>query len=126
MSAAARRGRSRQFALLLLEGRAPRSYPPNEAGNDLTTMKTFRQFLRPLAVAMAGLTAASICAAENSYHFLKEIPIGGEGGWDYLSIDAGARRLYVSHNTKVVVVDLEKDAIAGEITDTPGVHGFAI
>jgi DNA-binding beta-propeller fold protein YncE len=60
------------------------------------------------------------------YHLLKEIPVGGEGGWDYLSIDAGAHRLYISHATKVVVVDTEKDAVAGEIADTPGVHGFAI
>lgn len=60
------------------------------------------------------------------YHFVKEIPIGGEGGWDYLSIDPAAHRLYVSHATKVVVVDTEKDTIAGEIEDTPGVHGFAI
>jgi YVTN family beta-propeller protein len=59
------------------------------------------------------------------YQFITEIPIGGEGGWDILNIDAGARRLYLSHATKVVVVDLEKNAIVGEITDTPGVHAFA-
>jgi len=79
-----------------------------------------------LTLGMIGLATSPLCAAQNQYHFLKEIPIGGEGGWDYLSIDAAARRLYVSHNTKVVVVDLEKDAVAGEIADTPGVHGFAI
>jgi DNA-binding beta-propeller fold protein YncE len=60
------------------------------------------------------------------YHFVKEIPIGGEGGWDYLSLDPAGHRLYVSHATKVVVIDTEKDTIAGEIEDTPGVHGFAI
>ena len=36
------------------------------------------------------------------------------------------RRLYVSHNTKVIVIDIDKDQIAGQITGTPGVHGFAI
>ena len=61
---------------------------------------------------------------EGPYKLLREIPIGGEGGWDILTVDAGARRLYLSHATKVVVVDLEKNAIAGEIKDTPGVHGF--
>jgi len=88
-------------------------------------MKAFQQFLGLLALGI-GLAAVPLCGAESSYHFLKEIPIGGEGGWDYLSVDAGARRLYVSHNTKVVVVDLEKEVVAGEIADTPGVHGFAI
>lgn len=67
-----------------------------------------------------------VLAATPSYHFLKEIPVGGNGGWDYLSCDAAAHRLYVTHGTKVVVIDTEKDAVMGEIDDTPGVHGFAL
>jgi len=66
-----------------------------------------------------------LCRAGGSYHFLKEIPVGGEGSWDYLSVDEANRRLYVSHATKVVVIDLDKEEIAGEIADTPGVHGLA-
>jgi YVTN family beta-propeller protein len=58
------------------------------------------------------------------YQFVTEIPIGGEGGWDILTIDSAASRLYLSHATKVVVVDLRKNAVIGEIADTPGVHGF--
>ena len=58
------------------------------------------------------------------YQLITKIPIGGEGGWDILSIDAASRRLYLSHATKVVVVDLEKNVIVGEITDTPGVHAI--
>src|SRR5258707_43539 len=62
--------------------------------------------------------------AQEPYKFLTEIPIGGEGGWDILTIDSAASRLYLSHATKVVVVDLNKNSVAGEIADTPGVHGF--
>ncbi len=62
--------------------------------------------------------------AQEPYKFLNEIPIGGEGGWDILTIDSAASRLYLSHATKVVVVDLNKNVIAGEITDTPGVHAL--
>jgi YVTN family beta-propeller protein len=68
-----------------------------------------------------------VCATalgDDVYHFAGEIPIGGEGGWDILTIDPAASRLYLSHATKVVVVDLNKNAIAGEIVDTPGVHAF--
>ena len=65
-----------------------------------------------------------VAAADGPYRFLNEIPIGGEGGWDILTIDSPAHRLYLSHATKVVVVDLQKNAVAGEIADTPGVHGF--
>ena len=64
--------------------------------------------------------------AEGPYHFLKEIQVGGEGGWDYLSVDEIGRRLYVTHNTKVLVIGLDKQELAGEIADTPGVHGFAL
>ena len=76
-----------------------------------------------LVPTMANLSTAH---AGESYHFLTEIPIGGEGGWDYLSIDAAARRLYVSHSSEIVVVDLDRNAVAGKIADTPGVHGIAV
>jgi YVTN family beta-propeller protein len=52
--------------------------------------------------------------------------MSGVGGWDYLSIDAKARRLYVTHADKIAIVDLNKDMIGGEIAGTTGVHGFAI
>ena len=63
-------------------------------------------------------------ASDHSYKLLHEIPIGGEGGWDILTVDSTAQKLYLSHSTKVVVVALARNAIAGEIADTPGVHGF--
>jgi len=69
---------------------------------------------------------ALLCAAEGAYKFLDEIPIGGEGGWDLVAIDAAAHRLYLSHATKVVIVDLTKNEVIGEIGDTPGVHGFIV
>ena len=80
--------------------------------------------LRLAVLVLSGGIALQNAAAGDAYKFLNEIPIGGEGGWDILTIDSAARRLYLSHATKVVVVDLEKNAVAGEITDTPGVHGF--
>jgi len=74
-----------------------------------------------------GCVLAFVCttvAASEPYKFLNEIPIGGEGGWDILAIDSEAGRLYLSHSTKVVVVDLDHNTLAGEIGDTPGVHAF--
>lgn len=64
-------------------------------------------------------------AAGGPYQFIKEIPIGGAGGWDYAAVDSAARRLYVSHASRVVVIDLDKDTVVGEIGPTPGVHGIA-
>jgi DNA-binding beta-propeller fold protein YncE len=77
-------------------------------------------------LALAALAAASPARAQELYKFSKEIAVGGEGGWDYLSIDAPAHRLYVAHATKVVVIDTQAGKVVGEIPDTPGVHGFAI
>src|SRR6476646_628896 len=82
--------------------------------------------LRMAVVALCGVLAVQGVAGAEAYKFLSEIPIGGEGGWDILTVDSAARRLYLSHATKVVVVDLEKNAVAGEIGDTPGVHGFIV
>jgi YVTN family beta-propeller protein len=70
------------------------------------------------------LVCGSFAAAEPRYQLISEIPIGGEGGWDILTIDAAARRLYLSHATKVIVVDIDKGNVVREIADTPGVHEF--
>src|SRR5437762_2644102 len=90
-------------------------------------MNEFRRFMFVLFASLAAIPlTASAGHADGPYHFIKEIPVGGEGGWDYQAVDEAARRLYVSHATKVVVIDLDKDAVVGEIADTPGVHGIAI
>src|SRR5439155_12903584 len=86
--------------------------------------KLVMRVMRKLMAASAPAFLCGAAAANQPYQFLTEIPIGGEGGWDILTIDSAASRLYLSHATKVVVVDLNKNAIAGEIADTPGVHAF--
>ncbi|MDX6498620.1 MAG: hypothetical protein QOG23_1880 [Blastocatellia bacterium] len=60
------------------------------------------------------------------YKVVGRYPIGGVGGFDYVTIDSSARRLYVSHGTQVEVVDADSGKLLGTITDTPGVHGAAI
>ena len=62
----------------------------------------------------------------SGYHITKKIPIAGQGGWDYLTVDEGARQLYVSHGTRVEVLDVDSGEIIGKIEKTPGVHGIAI
>jgi DNA-binding beta-propeller fold protein YncE len=85
-----------------------------------------RRFFGILALAILSVVDFPARGAEGPYRFLKEIPVGGEGGWDYSSVDESSRRLYVSHGTKVVVIDIDKEVVVGEITDTPGVHGLAV
>src|SRR6516165_4319386 len=82
-----------------------------------------RAIYRCIISSLLGLVCASALGNE-LYRFTGQIPIGGEGGWDILTIDPTANRLYLSHSTKVVVVDLSKNAVSGEIADTPAVHAF--
>jgi hypothetical protein len=81
-----------------------------------------RTIVNVLACVLAG---ATLLAAE-VYGPVKEIAIGGEGGWDYIAVDPAAHRVYVSHATKIVVADTQTGALVGEIADLPGVHGIAI
>ena len=59
------------------------------------------------------------------YRLLKKIAIGGEGSWDYPAFDGKNHRLYISHETEVVVVDTVRCAIVGRIPNASGVHGIA-
>src|SRR5437867_11984984 len=79
-----------------------------------------------ITLALAALFAIAAFAAPRGWKILKEIKIAGDGGWDYLTMDSAARRLYVSHATHVVVVDPDAGKVVGDIPDTPGVHGIAL
>jgi len=81
---------------------------------------------KALTLTLSALFAIAAFAAPTGWKVLKEIKIGGEGGWDYLTMDSSARRLYVSHATHVVVVDPDAGKVVGDIPDTPGVHGIAL
>lgn len=63
--------------------------------------------------------------AASRYDKVHTIKVGGEGGWDFLEVDAANRKLYVARGNRVVVVDIDTEKVVGEIPDTPGVHGIA-
>jgi DNA-binding beta-propeller fold protein YncE len=100
-------------------------------------MKNFSRFLASLLPGLAWACASSTppppasetakaAAAPAHYHVLDKIAVGGEGGWDYLTLDAAARRLYISRGTRVVVLDVDSGKTVGEIPGTEGVHGIAL
>ena len=72
------------------------------------------------------LVGAASLQAESGYKLNGRYPLPGTGGWDYVSIDSAARRIYVSHATQVEVLDADSGKQVGTIPDTPGVHGIAI
>src|SRR5450432_785451 len=82
--------------------------------------------LAALAFLIAGMPSTAAGADTSRYHLVKTIPVSGDGGWDYLTIDSDARRLYISRGTHVAVMDTDTYAITGDIPDTQGVHGIAL
>ncbi len=84
---------------------------------------------RIAALAAAALLAVSSRAFPQPglvYTIVQKVAVGGEGGWDYLTVDAAARRLYVTRGTRVMVFDADTLESVGEIPNTAGVHGVAL
>jgi DNA-binding beta-propeller fold protein YncE len=81
--------------------------------------------MRLLLLSLAALLLAAASPAPK-YHVARHIPLGGEGGWDYLTIDSPSHRLFISRGDHVVVLDVETAKVVGEIPKTEGVHGIAI
>lgn len=77
-------------------------------------------------IALLSLASVGTIAAATNYHVIKTYKLGGEGGWDYLTMDSASRRLYISRATHVIVIDADSGKTVGDITDTPGVHGIAL
>ena len=79
-------------------------------------------------VAGALLLTAAAWRQATTYHITKTIPLGIDGGWDYLTVDSDAKRLYISRGAAnlVQVVDLAKGELVGTIDSTRGVHGIAL
>jgi len=70
--------------------------------------------------------SASTTPGPSGYHLLKKITLGGEGGWDYITFDSPTRRLFISRQSKVIVLDVDSEKVVGEIPNTEGVHGIAL
>lgn len=84
---------------------------------------------RLVLVASLGLCAAAALAAsapQAGYRVLHRYTPGGDQGWDYLAVDAAARRVYVSHGDEVVVLEADGGKTVGRIGQLHGVHGIAL
>ena len=83
------------------------------------------KLVRFLSVAIL-LSSSILLNAQTNYKVVRQIPLESDGGWDYLSVDEAAGRLYVSHATMALVVDLKTGTQVGKIADTKGIHGIAV
>jgi DNA-binding beta-propeller fold protein YncE len=81
-----------------------------------------------LAASLLLISRTRISAAPkgSGYHLLRKVTVGGDGGWDYLTVDPDARRIYISRGSHVMVLDEDSLKVVGDIPDTKGVHGIAL
>ena len=79
-------------------------------------------------IPLIGLLAASpgTDSPASGHRLVDRWPLGGEGGWDYPTVDSAAQRLYLSRATHVAVIDTRTGKPVGDVPDTPGVHGIAV
>ena len=79
-----------------------------------------------VALAAMAFAATAGILAQEPFHVQDRWVIGGEGGWDYLTADPGRHRLYVTHMTKVDVIDTDTGKVIGAITGLSRCHGVVL
>ena len=72
------------------------------------------------------LAAGALNARAAEFRVVAHYPIGGDVRYDYLRVDPDMRRLYVSHATRVEVLDVDTGAKVGEVGPMRGIHGIAV
>jgi DNA-binding beta-propeller fold protein YncE len=83
-------------------------------------VKTTRLFVTALTlVVIPGL-------AQTNWEVMKTLQIGGQGSWDYLTVDPGSHRLYVPRSTHTMVIDSESGKTIADIPGQKIAHGVAI
>ncbi len=80
-----------------------------------------------LIVSATVLFACSLpVLAQSDWTVTKTLPIGGEGGWDYLTVDPQTHRLYVPRSTHTTVIDPESGKTIADIPGQKRAHGVAV
>jgi YVTN family beta-propeller protein len=92
----------------------------------MLSSKTNLRGVGTATLVAAALSTAAIASGDSGYAVVAKWAVGGAGKWDYLIVDAPHRHLFISRATHVAVLDLDSGKVAGDIANTPGVHGIAL
>jgi len=61
-----------------------------------------------------------------SFHVAQTLKIGGEGGWDYITVDPATKMLYVPRSSHTLVIDANSGKTVADIPGQQRNHGVAI
>src|SRR5215471_6638742 len=87
---------------------------------------SIRNLCASLLIAAISLLLSGRAVAQDAWSVEKTFHIGGEGGWDYVTVDAQNHRLYVPRSTHTMVIDAETGKTIGDIPGQTHNHGVAI
>jgi DNA-binding beta-propeller fold protein YncE len=78
------------------------------------------------ALLLMGVACLVPVQAQSGWAVSKILPIGGEGGWDYVTVDAQTHRLFVTRTTHTIVIDTDSGKTLGDIPGQKSSHGVAV
>ncbi len=79
-----------------------------------------------ILLGLAGAVQAQVTPGPSGYKILQKVPLPGDGGWDFLTADADSRRVYLTHNNSVQVVDADALTLIGTLDNVPHPHGVVV
>jgi len=85
-----------------------------------------RAFIFAFGMLLFSPAIVSAAPQDSGYRVIRTIHLGGEGNWDYVTVDADARRVYIPRSTHIIVVDEDSGKVVGDITGMNGLHGVAV
>jgi DNA-binding beta-propeller fold protein YncE len=71
----------------------------------------------------AALLSAS---AQTNWQVLNTFHVGGEGGWDYVTVDPPNHRFFVTRSTHTIAIDANTGKVLGDIPGQIRSHGVAL
>lgn len=85
-----------------------------------------RNVLAGFLIALVSFTLSVGAAAQGTWAVENTFHIGGEGGMDYITLDAQSHRLYVPRSTHTMVIDADSGKTIADIPGQKHNHGVAI
>jgi DNA-binding beta-propeller fold protein YncE len=92
----------------------------------MTRFRSVASLLLAIPLAPAASLAAQTTPLPAAYHVTRDIKLGGDGRWDYVTLDSVGHRLFIARQTRVMVVDPVTGKLLGEIPGVNGAHGTAL
>jgi DNA-binding beta-propeller fold protein YncE len=86
----------------------------------------FRSLLAALLLTAISFTLSGQVGAQSKWVVEKTFHVGGEGGWDYITVDSANHRLYVPRSTHTMVIDADSGKTIGDIPGQKHNHGVAL